>query len=122
LSGTLNSIQTEIMVMEIQITDRNVSLTDVQAAYVQRRLQYALGRFGSRIRVARVTLTDLDGPNDGTDVLCRLKVTLKQEGNIIVGDTDVSVEAAVANVADRCARSIARLLDRQRDQSGVSSP
>ena len=108
--------------MEIQITDRNISLTDVQTEYVERRLQYSLGRFGSRIRVARVTLTDLDGPNDGTDVLCRLKVTLKKDGDVIVGDTDVSVEAAVANVADRCARSIARLLDRQREQSGVSTP
>ena len=113
--------------MEIQITDRNVSLTDVQVEYVERRLQYALGRFGSRIRVVRVTLTDLDGPNDSTDVLCRLKVTLKKDGDIkdgeiIVGDTDVSLEAAVANVADRCARSIARLLDRQREQSGVSAP
>jgi len=108
--------------MEIQITDRNVSLTEVQVEYVERRLQFALGRFGSRIRVARVTLTDLDGPNDGTDVLCRLKVTLKKNGDIIVGDTDVSVEAAVANVADRCARSVARLLERQREQSGDTAP
>ncbi len=79
-----------------------------------------------------MTLTDLDGPNDGTDVLCRLKVTLKKDGDIkdgdikdgeiLVGDTDVSLEAAVANVADRCARSIARLLNRQREQPGVSAP
>ncbi len=101
--------------MEIQITDRNISLTAAQVEAIERRLQYAIGRFASRIRVARVTLTDLDGPNDATDFLCRLKVTLKKDGVVIVGDTDVSVEAAVANVADRCARSIARLLDRQRN-------
>ena len=101
--------------MEIQITDRNVSLTAAQIEAIERRLQYAIGRFAPRIRIARVTLTDLDGPNDATDILCRLKVTLKKDGDVIVGDTDVSVEAAVANVADRCARSIARLLDRQRN-------
>lgn len=108
--------------MEIQIADRNASLTDIQIEHVKRRLLYVLGRFGSRIRVARVTFTDLDGPNDGTEILCRLKVTLKKDDAIIMGDTDVSVESAVANVADRCARSIARLLDRQRQQSGVSVP
>lgn len=44
---------------------------------------------------------------------------LKEQGDIIVGDTDVSVEAAVANVADRGARSLARLLDRQRNHQGI---
>ena len=94
---------------------RLAGVSDAQVDAIERRLQYAIGRFASRIRVARVTLTDLDGPNDATDFLCRLKVTLKKDGVVIVGDTDVSVEAAVANVADRCARSIARLLDRQRN-------
>ena len=71
--------------MEIQITDRNVSLTTAQVEAIERRLQYAIGRFAPRIRVARVTLTDLDGPNEATDILCRLKVTLKKDGDVIVG-------------------------------------
>lgn len=108
--------------MEIQITCRNVSLTEVQMEYAEHRLRLALGRFESRIRSARVTLTDVDGPEDGNDILCRLKVILKEKGDVIVGDTDVSVEAAVANVADRGARSLARLLDRQRNHQGISMP
>ena len=110
------------MVMEIQITCRNVSLTEAQMEYAEHRLGLALGRFESRIRSARVTLTDVDGPEDGKDILCRLKVILKENGEVIVGDTDVSVEAAVANVVDRGARSLARVLDRQREQTGVSAP
>ena len=107
------------MVMEIKITCRNVSLTEVQMESAERRLRLALGRFESRISSARVTLTDVDGPEDGSDILCRLKVILKEKGDVIVGDTDVSVEAAVANVADRGARSLARLLDRQRNHQGI---
>ena len=105
--------------MEIQITCRNVSLTEVQMEYAEHRLRIALGRFESTIRSARVTLTDVDGPGDGSDILCRLKVILKKKGDIIVGDPDVSVEAAVANVADRGARSLARLLDRRRNYQGI---
>ena len=108
--------------MEIQITCRNVSLTDVQMESAERRLRLALGRFESRIRSATVTLTDVDGPGEGKDVLCRLKVILKKKGEVIVGDTDVTVEAAIANVADRGARSLARLLDRQRDPQGIALP
>lgn len=110
------------MVMEIQITCRNVSLTEVQMEYAEHRLRLALGRFESRVQSARVTLTDVDGPEDGNDILCRLKIILKKNGDIIVGDTDVSVEAAIANVADRGARSISRLLDRQRDYQGIAMP
>ena len=87
--------------------------------FAERRLQYMLGRFGSKIQSARVTLTDVDGPRSGTDVLCRLKVILKQSGEVLVGDTDVSVEAAIANVADRGARSVARTLDLHRDQTNL---
>ena len=116
----LKSLPTESTVMEIQITCRNVSLTDDEMESAERRLRYALGRFESRIQSARVTLTDVDGPGDGNDVLCRLKIFLKKNGDVIVGDTDVSVEAAIANVADRGARSISRLLDRQRDHQGIA--
>lgn len=95
------------------MTCRNVALTEVQTEYVRHRLWLALGRFESRIRSVRVTLTDVDGPEDGSDILCRLKVILKEKGDIIVGDIDVSVEAAVANVAHRGARTLGRLVDRQ---------
>ncbi len=108
--------------MEIQITCRNVTLTDDEMESAERRLRLALGRFESRIRSATITLTDVDGPGEGKDVLCRLKVILKKKGEVIVGDTDVSVEAAIANVADRGARSISRLLDRQRDHQGIAMP
>ncbi len=96
--------------MEIQITNRNVSLTDEQMQDVERRVQHSLEKFSSQISVARVTLTDVDGPSEGTDVLCRLKITLKNEGEILAGDTDVSIDAVVTNVAERGARLIARRL------------
>jgi ribosome-associated translation inhibitor RaiA len=113
---------TESPIMEIQITCRNVSLTDDQMESAERRLRYALGRFESRIQSTRITLTDVDGPGDGSDVLCRLKIILKRDGDVIVGDTDVSVEAAIANVANRGARSVARLLDRLQDHQDVAMP
>ncbi len=106
--------------MEIRVLSRGVSLTDVQNEFVERRIQFALGRFSSQVRAVQVTLSDINGPRGGNDVLCRIKVLLKRSGDIVVGDTDGSVEAVVAGVADRAARSLARLLERQRDHQGIS--
>ena len=106
--------------MEIQILGRNVSLNPSQLELIERRIQYALNRFSSQVRTVQVTLNDVNGPKGGNDILCRFKVLLRKRGEILVGDTDHSVETAVANVADRAARSLARLLDRQREHQGTS--
>lgn len=106
--------------MEIKALSRNVSLTGAQSEFIERRVQFALGRFASELRTVEVTLTDVNGPKGGIDVLCRIKVILKGSGEVLVGGTDVSVEVVVANVVDRAARSLARMLDRQRDHQGTS--
>ena len=106
--------------MEIQILGRNISLHPAQQEVVERRILYALNRFSSQVRTVQVTLSDVNGPKGGNDILCRFKVLLRKRGEILVGDTDVSIESAVANVADRAARSLARLLDRQREHQGLS--
>ncbi len=106
--------------MEIQVLSRNISLNANQQEIVERRIQYALNRFSSQVRTVHVTLSDVNGPKGGSDILCRFKVLLRKRGEILVGDTDVSIETAVANVADRAARSLARLLDRQREHQGLS--
>ena len=106
--------------MEIQILGRNVPLNPPQLELVERRIQYALNRFSSQVRTVQVTLSDVNGPKGGNDILCRFKVLMRKKGEILVGDTDASIESAVANVADRAARSLARLLDRQREHQGTS--
>jgi len=106
--------------MEIQINSRNVPLTEAQTVYVQRRLQFALGRFVTQVRVVEVTMNDVNGPKGGKDIQCSLKVILSKKGEILASDTDASVEVAVAHAAGRAARSVARLLARQSDHQGLS--
>lgn len=106
--------------MEIQILGRNLHLNPSQLELIERRIQYAVNRFSSQVRTVQVTLSDVNGPKGGSDILCRFKVLLRKKGEILVGDTDTSIESAVANVADRAARSLARLLERQREHQGTS--
>ena len=106
--------------MEIRILSRNVVLTDAQSETLERRVQFALGRFASEVRTVQLTLTDVNGPKGGSDVLCRVKIDLKGSGDVKVSGTDVSAEVVVAGVVDRAARSLSRMLDRQRDHQGMS--
>jgi putative sigma-54 modulation protein len=106
--------------MDIKILSRNVVLTGAQSETLERRVQFALGRFATEVRTVQLTLTDVNGPKGGSDVLCRVKVALKGTGDVNVSGTDVSVEVVVASVVDRAARSLSRMLDRQRDHQGTS--
>jgi len=82
------------------------------AERVRRRLEFALGRFSSRVRSLSVRLTDVNGPRGGRDKQCQLDVRLLRPRRvIIIEDVDAEVEAAISRAADRATRAIARAVD-----------
>ena len=101
--------------MLIDVLDRDVTLDEGTLEWIERRLQFALGRFVGRIRRVQVILSDINGHRGGTDKQCRLRITLIPKGEILVEDVDTTVEAVTANAIERAARSVARWLERQRD-------
>lgn len=104
--------------MLIEVSNRNVTLDEKQREWIQRRLQFALGRFSSCIRRVSVVFRDVNGTRGGVDKKCRLRVVLIPDGEVIVEDTDSSVEAVVAMVSERAARSVARRIERRNDDHG----
>lgn len=106
--------------MDVQILDRNVGITPVQQEAVDRCLQFAFDRFSSHIRSVDVSFSDVNGPKGGDDLLCRMKVVLDGKGELLVEGKGFSVEAVVADTADRAALAVSRRLDRLRDSQGTS--
>ena len=106
--------------MEVQILDRNVGITSGQRENIDRCLQFAFDRFDSHVRSIDITLTDVNGPRGGEDVQCRMMIGLLQERAIVVEGKGVSVEAIVAETADRAVIAVSRRLDRLRDSQGTS--
>jgi hypothetical protein len=104
--------------MLIEVTKRNVSLAVGVREVIDRRLRFALGRFSSRIRHVSVIFNDVNGNRGGCDKQCRLKINLIPQGELVLEDVDSSVDAVVANVAERAARSVARVLERSRENRG----
>lgn len=104
--------------MLIEVSNRNVTLDEKQREWVERRLHFALGRFAACIRRVSVSFSDTNGARGGVDKKCRLRVVLIPDGEVIVEDTDSSVETVVSMVSERAARSVARKVERRNDHRG----
>ena len=106
--------------MDVQILDRNVGVTAEQREHIDRCLQYAFDRFSSHVRTINVSLSDVNGPKGGDDLQCRMKITLHGKGELMVEGLGISVEAVIAETADRAALAVSKRIDRLRDPQGTS--
>jgi putative sigma-54 modulation protein len=104
--------------MRIQISKRNLDVNDALRAHLERRLGFALGRFGDRIDLVHVRLSDISGHRGGPDWRCQLDVDLRALGvgaAIRVDDSDADLLTAVDAAVARASRSIARAVEREHE-------
>lgn len=82
---------------------------------VERRLCFALSRFGRCVRTVSVSLVDLKGPRGGIDKRCSVHARLAPRGSVRVEYTDSDLPAAIDRAATRLARAVGRALERRRE-------
>ena len=102
--------------MKIEIRNLNERIDQSQREYIERRLLFALGRFGSRIRRVMVRLEDMNGPRGGLDKRCHIEVRVPGRGVLVVDVRDVELESAVSRAAERIARRVRDELTTRRTQ------
>ena len=100
--------------MKIVIRSR-IRASAAVRAYVERRLQFSLGRVSQRVERAVVHLEDVNGPRGGEDKVCRIEVRLRPTGDVLVEESGSEVLAAVAGAAERVGRAVSRAVERRRD-------
>jgi ribosome-associated translation inhibitor RaiA len=105
------------MQMEIRL---RLGMSDAVRHATERRMAFALGRFGARISAVTVWLSDADGPRRGADKVCRVQVALASGQTVRIEDVDADLYAAIARAADRAGRATARVLARRRDQGVIT--
>jgi hypothetical protein len=111
--------------MEIEVRNLNELIDQSQRDYIERRLLFALGRFGGRIRRVMVRLEDTNGPRGGLDKRCHIEVRMPGRSVLVVDVRDVELESAVSRAAERIARRVrddlsTRLAQRQRGASSTA--
>jgi putative sigma-54 modulation protein len=91
-----------------------LTLNDVTTGYVDRRIDFTLGRFRDSIRSVSVLLEDTNGPRGGVDQLCRIRVLLVGQRQPVVAESTLETLRAAIDVSSDCVgRAVARALDRR---------
>ena len=85
--------------------------------HIERRLTFALSRFGSRVSKTVVYLTDNNGPKGGIDKSCLIVVRLRGVGEVIAEVIDTDWPITVDRATTRIGHSVNRDLERQRELS-----
>jgi hypothetical protein len=83
-------------------------------ALVERRLEFALDRWGERVARTRVALGDENGPKGGTDKTCRVEVRLRGGRTLSATARHADVNTAIGIAVHRVARGVARAFERER--------
>ena len=79
--------------------------------YVERRLQFALSRFGGRVGNVAVRVSP-EGPSSSR---CRISADMLPFGRVAVDEADADVFTAIDRATGRIGRLFGRELDRSRD-------
>ena len=96
--------------MNLELRVNKLDAAELLRDYVERRLRFAIGRFGTR--VARVIV---DVSRDGSKVresTCHMTVVMVPIGEITVHENDPDLLAAIDRAAGRAGRRVARQLKR----------
>lgn len=96
----------------MRIAIRNATGVPLELAdLARRRLGFALGRFGARIRSVTVHVRDVNGPRGSVDKKCLIKIRLDRSKRLVViEDADADPVVAMNRATDRASRTVARVL------------
>lgn len=96
--------------MHVEFRIQNIDPAEVLRGYIERRLRFALGRFGDRVGQVTVRVTGSGNENE-----CRITTELRPFGRVAVQESDPDLLAAVDRAAGRVGRLFGRELERARD-------
>ena len=99
--------------MKLQVHSKGIHVTKELHRFIEKRLRYALNRFGERARKVRVSLTDINGPRGGEDIRCRVLAHVGGR-TLAIDETQSEPFAAVSHAAERIGRTVARRIDRRK--------
>lgn len=99
--------------MRVQLRGRKIGVTPAIAEHVERRLDFALGRFSDRVSEVSVRFEDLNGPRGGESMACHMVTRLRTGGTVRIEERCHDLYSAVDRGADRLRHSVSRLLARR---------
>lgn len=101
--------------MHVEITGRNVELTEPIRRHVERRLTAALDQHADKVRRVDVALEDVNGPRGGRDSVCKIAITLARGQMVRICRHGEDLYANISLSADKVKRAVRRTVKRRID-------
>ena len=108
--------------MRLNIHGQGLTVGPADRERVERRLGFALGRFGDRVGRVTVHLIDVNGPRGGADKRCRVVAEVPGHGAAVVEEAGADLGPLIDRATDRVGRAVRRRLDRARLYDGFADP
>jgi len=100
--------------MRLQVTSHHIDLSEELKDFVRRRVHFALGRFSGRIKAVSIRLADVNGPRNGVNNRCDIRISAGPGGSVIIREGRENIYSALAHALDRAAQAVQRKLSLQR--------
>jgi|SRR5579872_69202 len=107
--------------MDVELIIRNADLANMLRNYADRRLRFALSRFGDRVERVLVTVSESTDTERTSEKHCSIRVDLTPFGQVFAEETDPDVYAAIDRAAGRVGRLLASRLERNTEMPHVAS-
>lgn len=98
--------------MIVDMHGQGFPMTPALAAYMRRRLAFALTRHRTRIQRVSIRVGDENGPRGGVDKYCRIQVHLLDAPVAVITDVGAELYAVIDRAAERLGRVVVKRLDR----------
>lgn len=107
--------------MNWELKDKGVRRPQDLPDHIDRRLRFALAKFGSRVEKVTVFLHDRNGPKGGIDKVCRVLAKVQGCGMLMAAVVDSDWIAAVDRATTRIGHTVSRQVSRLRDRQVASA-
>lgn len=101
--------------MKITIKAHRLKLAQETNTAMERRIRFALGRFGASVSEVTVRLTDINGPRGGIDKECLVVAELRKGGEVVVRGCGKDCAATLNYCAGRIGCAVERELSKKRN-------
>jgi putative sigma-54 modulation protein len=94
--------------MRVELHVKGMDAEDALREYVERRIHFALSRFGSELERVAIRLTKTDGSQGASQKQCQIVIRLLPSGSVSVVATHADLFGAIDRAVERAGQSVQR--------------